>query len=80
MILRSQDNEIYKLKLCYRIYSDCVIGEYKTVKRATKILEVNTTKINEYADKGILRKFYVDGSSHNKFWLSDVKAFSKEII
>ena len=45
-----------------------------------KILEVNTKKISEYADKKILKKFYVDGSSHSKFWLSDVKALAKEVI
>lgn len=47
---------------------------------AAKILEVNAAKISEYADKGILRKFYVDGSSHSKFWLSDVKALAKEAV
>ena len=47
---------------------------------AAKILEVNTKKISEYADKKILKKFYVDGSSHSKFWLSDVKALAKEVI
>ena len=55
MILRSQDNEIYNLKLCYRIYceekniyvqlelgerySDYVVGSYKNAKRATEILD-----------------------------------------
>ena len=55
MILRSQDSEIYNLKLCYRIYcekekiyaqlesgerySDYVIGKYKTSERAIKIFD-----------------------------------------
>ena len=54
MILRSQDNEIYNLRLCYRIYceekiyaqlesgerySDYVIGSYGNAKIATEILD-----------------------------------------
>ena len=45
---------------------------------AAKILGVNSAKISEYADKKILTKLYVDGSSHSKFWLSEVKALAKK--
>lgn len=45
---------------------------------AAKILGVNPAKISEFVDKGILKKFFVDGSSHSKFWLSEVKAVAKK--
>lgn len=65
-------------------FSDAVILPIPTDRlvragEAAKILGVNPAKISEYADKKILTKLYVDGSSHSKFWLSEVKAVAKNV-
>ena len=46
---------------------------------AAKILCVSKDLISYYAKTGILTPFYTAGSTHKKFWLSEVKAVAKRI-
>ena len=44
---------------------------------AARILGVNQSTINRYVKSGQLRSYIVAGSSHLKFWRSEVKALAK---
>lgn len=41
---------------------------------AAKVLNVSKATISHYAKTGILTPLYTPGSTHQKFWLSKVKA------
>ena len=82
--LLQENPEILEYMRLAEKFSDAVILPIPTDRliragEAAKILGVNPAKISEYADKKILTKLYVDGSSHSKFWLSAVKAVAKKL-
>ena len=81
--LLQENPEILEYMRLAEKFSDAVILPIPTDRlicagEAAKNLGVNPAKISEYADKQILTKLYVDGSSHSKFWLSEVKAVAKK--
>ena len=45
---------------------------------AAKILGVGQSRINAYVREGKLSRYYVEGSSHSRFWRSQVKALAKQ--
>ena len=45
---------------------------------AAEVLGVNKATIDGYAKAGILTPLYTAGSTHKKFWLSEVKAVAKK--
>lgn len=46
---------------------------------AAKVLNVSKATISYYARTGILTPLYTAGSTHKKFWLSEVKAVAKRL-
>ena len=46
---------------------------------AAEVLGVNKATIDGYSRAGILTPLYTAGSTHKKFWLSEVKAVAKRI-
>ena len=80
--LLQENPEILEYMRLAEKFSDAVILPIPTDRlirtgEAAKILGVNPSKISEYVEKKILTKLYVEGSSHSKFWLSEVKAVAK---
>jgi len=81
--LLQENPEILEYMRLAEKFSDSVILPIPTDRlirtgEAAKILGVNPSKISEYVDKKILTKLYVYGSSHSKFWLSEVKGVAKK--
>lgn len=75
--------EIFEYMRLAEKFSDAAILPLPTDRlvragEAAKILGVNPAKIGEYAEKKLLTKLHVEGSSQNKFWLSEVKSMAKK--
>lgn len=66
-------NETDARKLFPPKYDDVLLR----VGDAAKILGVNSSTIHKYVKSGKLNRYYVEGSSHSRFWRSEVKALAK---